>query len=530
MIIWKTVWGTLLIISFNFQFILIQSYITIPFEYINKKTGTSIPDLNSISSYYDSYLENSVYTTIKVNNQNIKFHLTFDRHATYISQSTINQLGINPSLKYNSDKQAELYSLEYIGIPNTTFAQCSFDFLQNNTHNISINNISFFISQKILDESPSIKKAKCLSDTPEEIGFNIYKGNKISEVEVEKEDPFEDYYPSYPGDDNDHDINYDESDYSNYNKKIVGRYVYKNSGYEVEENSNLINQLKKSGLISSFVFTVKYDKNDEKGNIIIGSLPHEYDPRHYSEKYFIYSDIIFKKETPGWRIIFDDIKYGNEKLKSTNLAEFSINFGFISASLTNKQIFDVNFFLKPGIAEYCKEEKINSYYIKYCKEKVIKEFKSLSFHLPKMYNGESKDIIEFNYQDLFVKCPGYDDTYCFQIVFGSMYSSWILGKPLFRKYNMVFDQEKKIVGFYKEIGEYDYQQKIGNNKKSGHYLPWILVVILFGCLIFVGILFYKKLPFNKRKKIANELEDEFVYELSVKKNNEEDGKNKIFKL
>ena len=147
-----------------------------------------------------------------------------------------------------------------------------------------------------------------------------------------------------------------------------------------------------------------------------------------------------------------------------------------------------------------------------------------------MYNGESNDIIEFNYQDLFIKCPGYDDTYCFQIVFGSMYSSWILGKPLFRKYNMVFDQEKKIVGFYKEIGEYDYQQKIGNNKKSGHYLPWILVVILFGCLIFVGILFYKKLPFNKRKKIANELEDEFVYELSVKKNNEEDGKNKIFKL
>ena len=165
--------------------------------------------------------------------------------------------------------------------------------------------------------------------------------------------------------------------------------------------------------------------------------------------------------------------YDNEKLKSTNLAEFSINFGFISASLTNKQIFDVNFFLKPGIAEYCKEEKINSYYIKYCKEKVIKEFKSLSFHLPKMYNGESNDIIEFNYQDLFIKCPGYDDTYCFQIVFGSMYSSWILGKPLFRKHNMVFDQEKKI---------------------------------------------------------ANELEDEFVYELSVKKNNEEDGKNKIFKL
>ena len=109
-----------------------------------------------------------------------------------------------------------------------------------------------------------------------------------------------------------------------------------------------------------------------------------------------------------------------------------------------------------------------------------------------------------------------------------MFSAWILGKPLFRKYNMVFDQEKKIVGFYKETGEYDYQQKI-NKEKSGNILPWILVGFLLVCLIFVGIFFYKKLTSNKRKKIANELEDEFIYELAVKKNNEEDDKNKLFK-
>ena len=518
----------LLIITFNFHFILIQSYITIPFEYINKKTSTSIPDLSPVASYYNSYMENSIYTTIKVNNKNIKFHLTFDRHATYISQSTINQLGIKPTFLYNEDKEVKLYSLEYIGIPNTTFAQCSFDFLQNNTQNISINNISFFISQKILNESPLSKKTKYLTDNPEEIGFNIYKGNKISEVNVEMEDPFEDYYPSNPDEDNDPDIDSDKTDYSHHNEHVVGRYVYKNSGYEIEENSNLINQLKKSGLISSFVFTVKYDKNDEKGNIIIGSLPHEYDPRHYSQNYFIYSNIVFRKETPAWRIIFDDIKYGTEKLISTNLAEFSINFGFISSSISNKQTFDVNFFLKPEFADYCREEQVNSYYIKYCKEKVIKEFKPLSFHFPKTYNSKSNDIIELNYQDLFVKCPGYDDIYCFQIIFGGMFSAWILGKPLFRKYNMVFDQEKKIVGFYKETGEYDYQQKI-NKEKSGNILPWILVGFLLVCLIFVGIFFYKKLTSNKRKKIANELEDEFIYELAVKKNNEEDDKNKLFK-
>ena len=238
MIIWKMILRVLLIITFNFHFILIQSYITIPFEYINKKTSTSIPDLSPVASYYNSYMENSIYTTIKVNNKNIKFHLTFDRHATYISQSTINQLGIKPTFLYNEDKEVKLYSLEYIGIPNTTFAQCSFDFLQNNTQNISINNISFFISQKILNESPLSKKTKYLTDNPEEIGFNIYKGNKISEVNVEMEDPFEDYYPSNPDEDNDPNI--DKSDYSHHNEHVVGRYVYKNSGYEIEENSNLI--------------------------------------------------------------------------------------------------------------------------------------------------------------------------------------------------------------------------------------------------------------------------------------------------
>ena len=136
-------------------------------------------------------------------------------------------------------------------------------------------------------------------------------------------------------------------------------------------------------------------------------------------------------------------------------------------------------------------------------------------------------MIILNYKDLFVKCPGYDNVYCFQIVFSAMSSAWILGKPLFKKYPIVFDQEKKIFGFYKETGEYNYEQKngIGNFGKS---IPWILVGFLLIVVVILGFLFYKKFPFNKRKKIANELEDEFVYELAVKKHGDENGKNKLY--
>ena len=533
----KRVSNILLIFSFYFQFIFIQSYITIPFEYINKDTNTIIPNITTVVSYFESYFENSIFSILKVNNQNIKFHITFDRYATYISNSTLEKLGIKPSLTYDEEKEIALYSLEYIGIPRTTFGYSSFDFLQNSTKNININNLYFFISQRTLSETTSIKKAKCLSDTPEEIGFNIYKGNKISEVYVEQDDPFEDYYPSNPGDDIDHD-NDDDYEYGDYpnqgrNNRTGERYINKNNGYEIEEKSNLVNQLKSLKLISSYVFSIKYDNNEDKGQIIIGSLPHEYDPRHFSEKYFVYSSIVFKKETPAWRLIFDDIEYGSEKLISSKLAEFSINFGFILCSSTNKQVFDVNFFLKPEYAEYCREEKIgnpgsfNTYYVKYCKEKVIKEFKSVKFYLPKAYNGEKSEKIELNYKDLFVKCPGFDNVYCFQIIFGSMSSAWILGKPLFKKHQMIFDQEKKVVGFYKEIGEYDIQENVSKGN-FGHSLPWILVGILVLCLAILGTIFYKKLPFIKRKKIANELEDDFVYELAVKKNQEENEKNKIF--
>jgi hypothetical protein len=515
MIKWKKI--NIFLIFFNFQILFIQSYITLPFEYINKNSHNSNPEINSISSYYESYLENSIYTTIKVHNKNIKFYLSFDRHATYISETTLNQLDIKPTLLYDYEKQIQLYSLEYIGIPRTSFGYSPFELLLNNSKNISLNNFSFFISKEILDDSPKLKQAKGFSDNNEEIGLNVYKGNKIREVIVESDDPFEDYY----NDDDDQNYNPYDSDYNidntdNRNKQKGQKYINKNNGYEVEESTNIINQLKNNKLISSYAFTIKYDQQREKGEIIIGSLPHEYDPRHYSEKFFVFSSILFRKYTPAWRINFNQIKYAEEKFMSSNLAELNINFGFISTGINNKQIFDLNFFLKEEIAPYCKEEKINSYYIKTCEEKVIKEFKPVSFDLPRSHNSDKGDKIEFSYEDLFIKCPGNNNLYCFQIIFGREYSNWILGKPLFKKYNMVFDQEKKIVGFYKEIGEYQYEEKETEKKSSS--IPWIIVVILLICLFGLGFAFYKKLPFIKRKRIANELDDEFVYELAVKKN------------
>ncbi len=71
--------------------------------------------------------------------------------------------------------------------------------------------------------------------------------------------------------------------------------------------------------------------------------------------------------------------YGNDILPSVKQAEFSFFYGFISTLDTYKEFFDTKFFQNSKYSDSFKEEKINSYTVKYCKERVIKEFNKLLF-------------------------------------------------------------------------------------------------------------------------------------------------------
>ena len=65
-----------------------------------------------------------------------------------------------------------------------------------------------------------------------------------------------------------------------------------------------------------------------------------------------------------------------------------------------------------------------------------------------------KDIdYEFilTYKDLFIER---DDEYIFSIAFGTYILNknpmWIFGKPFMKKYHLIFDMDRKIIGLYKE--------------------------------------------------------------------------------
>ena len=72
----------------------------------------------------------------------------------------------------------------------------------------------------------------------------------------------------------------------------------------------------------------------------------------------------------------------------------------------------------------------------------IKSFPIINFEFG---NGNLKYNITFDYNDLFME---FNAKYYFLIVFKNFKYKWIFGELFFKKYQVIFDKNKKIFGFY----------------------------------------------------------------------------------
>ena len=120
--------------------------------------------------------------------------------------------------------------------------------------------------------------------------------------------------------------------------------------------------------------------------------------------------------------------------------------------------------------------------------------------------------MEFDYKDLFINENG---IYYFQIIF-SKNLDWIFGKPIFKKYRIVFDQDKKIYGIYKYYQkENKNENKIINNPNDNDsnnnrfIIFYVIIFILSLFVIIESIFIIRKYLGNKR---PNELKDENDYD------------------
>ena len=266
------------------------------------------------------------------------------------------------------------------------------------------------------------------------------------------------------------------------------------NSHESSNDLSFIYQIKKYANLDSYTFTLKY-KNDEEGDLIIGAYPHVYDNK-FNEKNFFYSKAGSNKNGVNWVLNFDIIKYNN---KSVNVGSkkslINIEYGLIQAPFKYKNYFKNNFY-----GDRC-SEKFNdrrNVTIVHCSSNFdITSFKDLIFEL--------KDIeaqFVFTYKDLFIKK---NNEYIFGIVFDEDVDAkdptWIFGKPFMKKYELVYDLDRKIIGLYKEGNESPSEK----SKVNILFIILLVILILAVAGLSYFIFFYLK---KTRKSRAFELNDD----------------------
>ena len=262
-----------------------------------------------------------------------------------------------------------------------------------------------------------------------------------------------------------------------------------------KDKNNIIENLKQINEIKNKAFQLKYtDLNNESGLLIIGN-----DTYNHSDNNFIKEKIPNIKLELTWGFNILKIKSGNDDVsKNEIMAKINFDYGLIFGSSSyNKTIYD-KFFKENIDNKICQSLIFNNliYYI--CNKNVkLKKFPSLI-----LYSKDSNLEFTLNYEDLFIEI---NEKYYFLVNCEYIHKSelkeyWNLGVPFIKKYSLIFDRDKNIVGLYKD--------RINDDSDKSNFFTFSLI---FACLIIIGLLlyiFYYVFRSEKRIKRAQELYDD----------------------
>ena len=285
--------------------------------------------------------------------------------------------------------------------------------------------------------------------------------------------------------------------------------------------NSFIDQLKSKSLINSHSFYLKYEFKNEnefqfKGNLIIGDMPHEFEPSDlFKEDNFVQDYVEMNEFTQRWRLKISSVSYGNTVMTQSDTAEISTTFGFIEAPIKFLDIYDLWFNKTNCKGQYNGENNVYMYLS--CEENVdISQFKDLVFIT------QNKEMnFTLTYKDLFRKIG---NKYIFLILFHEDLNEWKFGHIFLKKYTMVFNGDKKTIGYY----YYNQQNSNGGNKNNskGSWIYLIIIINVIFAILIIGLLvyiFYYK-PYKNRKIRPNELEENFEY---IPHDSEKEKENKL---
>ena len=316
---------------------------------------------------------------------------------------------------------------------------------------------------------------------------------------------------------------------------------------------DFILQLKQKKIIDAYDWFILFDDKFDKGDdvikaeelsnlnpiIVIGAAPHYYNPKKFYESQLLktYSNLYY------WSINFKDVylyTYSDDGEKTkTSISVETVDF-YLDNIMIYGPMYYINIVKRQFFSKYsaCKSQRDPEYKF-YCEksdEFGINELKL--FPILYLDNAFLNYTFELTYKELFIEMNG---KYHF-LVTENEDESWSIGYSLLKKYQFVFNQDSRTVGFYnpnlpkdednttdEEQGDGEEEEKDnksddktdkekeneGNNvKESGLSIELIIIIICISAIIFItlGILIgkfiFKKM---KSKKRVNELEENFDY-------------------
>ena len=257
-----------------------------------------------------------------------------------------------------------------------------------------------------------------------------------------------------------------------------------------DEDLNFVKVLLEKKVIASSIWTIKY-LNDNEGELIIGDYPHKYN-NNYDENFLKFTkvEINYNKD---WKIQFDEIKFDND-IQSSSISKFGI-FVIENGLIKGPSEYEILFLQKLNKTNNCfelKREFSLVYY--YCNKNTdIKLLPIITF-----YHRELNFTFNLTYEDLFIEKNG---KYYLLMSFNKNHrlNEWTLGRIFMKKYEMIFDPENKLIGFYN-----DYKGKSFNISFT---ILIIFIIIIIGLIVIVNHI----MKLKRRKTRANEIDEVYDY-------------------
>ena len=294
--------------------------------------------------------------------------------------------------------------------------------------------------------------------------------------------------------------------------------------FNQEDNCpNFNKELKNSNLINKYIFSIHFDSN-KSGSLILGAYPHEYLKEKYKEEqlstFYTKPDEV-SSQINNFNIFADKIiskSYDGNEIQISNNTKiiFEFYYGFFIGTYSYQEFIEKNFFndlISEGICNKANRTTYGMvmYFDLYsCKEEnldEIKKFPELKFYLK---NSDTSFI--FNFNDLFIKIG---KRFYFLVIFEKYQRSfWEVGFPFYRKYDIVFDEDNKIISYYNTNKQIEKEE---TKNETFKIVVIIILTIILICLILSVGFYFGKLKYMQRKKRANEMnDDDYDYSASDK--------------